>query len=426
MTHLTFHPLANVFPLLEGAEFDALVADIAASGLCEPVWLYQGLILDGRNRHRACQALGYDCPTRDYAGHDPVGFVISMNLRRRHLDDSQRAMVGARLATLPRGANQHAEISAPTQQDVATLLHVSADSIQAARKVQREGVPEVIAAVDTGAIAVSAAVPLTALPREVQPLALEEATREVIGKKPTARQTRALVSRKQVVAAVAAELEAGKTPQAAVATALQRHAITTLTPAFADAIAQATGRQVLLTATDGVRHDGRTQAEDAAVRAEPRQMCQLLNVLEAIATLPDPVTLLAAIPDASAYRVAQYLDAALRTLTRFATLWKAHRDADAGHLQEQQEQLSLVPAGAAEPQQSSQPAQAPMHGETGPAQPREESEDATKQPAKTGADYDTTRFYLGKLCPRAHTYRDTGQTLRRQRKGDCVQCHRES
>jgi hypothetical protein len=88
------------------------------------------------------------------------------------------------------------------------------------------------------------------------------------------------------------------------------------------------------------------------VRAEPRQMCQLLNVLEAIATLPDPVTLLAAIPDASAYRVAQSLDAALRTLTRFATLWKAHRDADACHLQAQQEQLSLVPAGSAEPQRS--------------------------------------------------------------------------
>ena len=124
--------------------------------------------------------------------------------------------------------------------------------------------------------------------------------------------------------------------------------------------------------------------------------------------------------------MAQYLDAALRTLTRFATLWKAHRDAEACQLQGQQEQLSLVQEGSAEPQQPSQPAQVPRRGETGPAQPREETEDATKQTAKTGADYDTTRFYLGKPCPRAHTYRDTGQTLRRKRKGDCVQCHRES
>jgi len=103
-----------------------------------------------------------------------------------------------------------------------------------------------------------------------------------------------------------------------------------------------------------------------------------VNALEALATLPDPVILLAAIPDASAYHVGQSLEAALRTLSRFATLWKAHQDADACHLQEQQEQLSLVPEGSAEPQQSRQPAQEPRHGETGPAPPRAESEDATQ------------------------------------------------
>ena len=103
MTTLEFHPLANVFPLLEGEEFDALVADIQASGLCEPVWLYEGQILDGRNRYRACQVLGLDCATRDYLGNDPLAFVLSMNLQRRHLDESQRAMIAARLATMRQG-----------------------------------------------------------------------------------------------------------------------------------------------------------------------------------------------------------------------------------------------------------------------------------------------------------------------------------
>jgi hypothetical protein len=103
MTHLAFHPLANVFPLLDGEAFDALVADIAASGLCEAVWLYEGQILDGRNRYRACQALGRDCATRPYIGDDPLSFVLSMNVRRRHLDESQRGMVAARLATMRQG-----------------------------------------------------------------------------------------------------------------------------------------------------------------------------------------------------------------------------------------------------------------------------------------------------------------------------------
>ena len=113
---------------------------------------------------------------------------------------------------------------------------------------------------------------------------------------------------------------------------------------------------------------------------------------------PNLETLLTEIPDASAYRVAQYLDAALSTLTRFATLWKAHRAAEACQLQGQQEPPSLVQEGSTEPQQPSQPAQVPRRGETGPAQPREASEDATKQTAKTGADYDTTRFYLERVA----------------------------
>src|SRR4029453_5441491 len=102
-------------------------------------------------------------------------------------------------------------------------------------------------------------------------------------------QTRAAVSRVQVVATIKEQMAAGKAPKEAVTHALQKHAILVPTPALADAICTATDRQVTLAATDGLGHDGRTKAEEVAVRAEPRPMCQLLNALEAIATLPDPV-----------------------------------------------------------------------------------------------------------------------------------------
>ena len=52
---LQFHPLANLFPLIEGDEFAALVEDVRANGLLVPIVLHEGMILEGRNRLRACR-----------------------------------------------------------------------------------------------------------------------------------------------------------------------------------------------------------------------------------------------------------------------------------------------------------------------------------------------------------------------------------
>jgi len=60
IAELKFHPLANIFPLIEGTEFDDLVADIKVNGLHDPIVIHNDLILDGRNRYRACLAAGVD------------------------------------------------------------------------------------------------------------------------------------------------------------------------------------------------------------------------------------------------------------------------------------------------------------------------------------------------------------------------------
>ena len=104
---MEFHPTASIFPLMEGKEFTSLCQDIASNGLIEPIWTYQGLILDGRNRYRACQASGIEPVLRQYLGGDPLGFVMSQNLHRRHLNESQRAMIAARLANMQAGDNQY-------------------------------------------------------------------------------------------------------------------------------------------------------------------------------------------------------------------------------------------------------------------------------------------------------------------------------
>lgn len=92
---LDLHPLCNLFPRMVAAEFDALKADIAANKLNQPVVTHCGQILDGGNRYRACMELGIQPSTVEYSGTDPVAFVLSANLHRRHLTPGQQAAIVA-------------------------------------------------------------------------------------------------------------------------------------------------------------------------------------------------------------------------------------------------------------------------------------------------------------------------------------------
>lgn len=88
------HPAAGIFPLLEGSDYEALKADIAERGQTVPCVLWRdGSLLDGRNRWRACRELGVEPKTETWDGDDPFSYVVSTNLKRRHLTPSQAAMV---------------------------------------------------------------------------------------------------------------------------------------------------------------------------------------------------------------------------------------------------------------------------------------------------------------------------------------------
>jgi hypothetical protein len=136
----SFHSLADCLPLLEGKEFDALVADITAHGLRVPITTHEGQVLDGRNRYRACnQVTGFKFKPEDFVtlpiSVSPVEFIISANVRRRHLNESQRAMAAAKLVSTKLGYNQHTRklgrsIDLPT---AANLLNVSEPSVKRAK-----------------------------------------------------------------------------------------------------------------------------------------------------------------------------------------------------------------------------------------------------------------------------------------------------
>ena len=95
---MEIHPAADLFPMLADDELRDLADDIRANGLHEPLWVWDDpqrgpVLLDGRNRLAACKLAGVNPTTRVYRGDDPVSFVISENLKRRHLTTGQKAAV---------------------------------------------------------------------------------------------------------------------------------------------------------------------------------------------------------------------------------------------------------------------------------------------------------------------------------------------
>ncbi len=115
MTHHELHPLCSLFPRMADADFDALCADIKANGLRHMIVMHEGMILDGGNRYRACLETGTTPHFTDYGHGDPVAYVLSQNLHRRHLTPGQRAAIvssAQNWATAQsqggNGSNQHA------------------------------------------------------------------------------------------------------------------------------------------------------------------------------------------------------------------------------------------------------------------------------------------------------------------------------
>lgn len=85
------HPLSAAFPSMSPDEYAGLVADIRQHGQRDVATLYDGMVIDGWHRYRACEEIGIPCRFEDFAGSDPAAFVISRNRHRRHLSKTQRA-----------------------------------------------------------------------------------------------------------------------------------------------------------------------------------------------------------------------------------------------------------------------------------------------------------------------------------------------
>ena len=165
---LEIHPLANCLPDMPKEQFEAFKEDISGLGVLEPITLLDGMILDGRHRYKACQELGIECPTRVVSNLSPNDLVRSMNLYRRHLNDSQRKMVAAsllkpfedeakeRMSEGGKGVENSPPLEKGKSRDViGKALNVNGRGVSDAKVILNEGTPDEVKEVINGKAAVS-------------------------------------------------------------------------------------------------------------------------------------------------------------------------------------------------------------------------------------------------------------------------------
>ncbi len=104
MVKAKMHDVCTMFPPMTEDEIKALREDVRSKGVLSPVWIWNGMVIDGRHRVEIAEELGVDYPTREFEGEESelVSFVLSLNSHRRHLSSSQRAAIGSQALALQR------------------------------------------------------------------------------------------------------------------------------------------------------------------------------------------------------------------------------------------------------------------------------------------------------------------------------------
>lgn len=162
------HDAAQLFPMLERDELRALADDIRDHGLRNPITLdASGALLDGRNRLSACEMAGV-APTFHVVDAEPVGYVISQNIHRRHLTVGQRAVLALDVERMyaaepkdkggrpakdqkPRTKSSQVPEDRKTRKRAAKAVGVGRTAVDQASRLQ-ESAPDLLAGVASGQV----------------------------------------------------------------------------------------------------------------------------------------------------------------------------------------------------------------------------------------------------------------------------------
>ena len=154
MAKYELHELCKMFPEADEQTLKEMAEDIKENGQNEPIILYEGKILDGRNRLLACEIAGVEPSFIQFSGEEPLQFVLSKNLYRRHLSDSQRAMMAHKVWEMTKG-DKETKIK---QSEILEQFQVSQPLVASAGRIKKIGADSVKESIEDGTMTISSAV----------------------------------------------------------------------------------------------------------------------------------------------------------------------------------------------------------------------------------------------------------------------------
>jgi hypothetical protein len=190
---MEIHPLCLILPEMSKADYSGLLEDIRAKGLVFPIKTYEGKVLDGRHRLKACLELGLSPRFEEYTGTDPAGYVAS-TCQHRSLNASQRALIAAGFLEYERGqakgrmkeagavggrAKGVEDFPPPfidhgkARDKAGARMHVSGRTVDDAEKVMENATPEVLEKVRSGDMALNEAKKIVQLNPDAQRRVIE-------------------------------------------------------------------------------------------------------------------------------------------------------------------------------------------------------------------------------------------------------------
>jgi ParB-like chromosome segregation protein Spo0J len=220
---MEYHEIANCFPLIQGTDFLDLVEDVRKHGLLQAILTFEGKILDGRNRFRACEVAGVQPRFVAFQGtwEEARATVVSLNLQRRNLTEAEKAIAAKRVANLKHGSNRfEAKVESAiddstkpvTRREACEMMGVSEAAFDRASVVVDHGVPELVEAVGRETVPMSTGSEIARAIPAVQPVLMAAGV--------TAKEARAIA---QETSEVQAAIVAAPNPVEAAREAARPH-----------------------------------------------------------------------------------------------------------------------------------------------------------------------------------------------------------